>query len=122
MFQRRALPFLVLSVVPFRGGGMPQRSCFHRPREHRPSRAASPQVQTSAQAERSFTGIVAARVQATWGSAFQGGSRASGRYRADRHSAAKRSCASIRRTSGSPRARTKRPCRGHGARAADRGR
>jgi RND family efflux transporter MFP subunit len=66
MFQRRALPFLVVSVVPFAVAACHDATASIDPRTQTPLvRVAT--VQTSAQAERSFTGIVAARVQSDLG-------------------------------------------------------
>jgi RND family efflux transporter MFP subunit len=66
MFQRRALPFLVVSVVPFAVAACHNATASIDPRTQTPLvRVAT--VQTSAQAERSFTGIVAARVQSDLG-------------------------------------------------------
>jgi RND family efflux transporter MFP subunit len=66
MFQRRALPFLVVSLVPFAVAACHNATASIDPRTQTPLvRVAT--VQTSAQAERSFTGIVAARVQSDLG-------------------------------------------------------
>jgi RND family efflux transporter MFP subunit len=66
MFQRRALTFLVVSLVPFAVAGCHNATAAIDPRTQTPLvRIAT--VQTSAQAERSFTGIVAARVQSDLG-------------------------------------------------------
>src|SRR2546428_9496792 len=66
MFQRRALPFLVVSLVPFAVAACHNATASKDPRTQTPLvRVAT--VRTSAQAERSFTGIVAARVQSDLG-------------------------------------------------------
>jgi RND family efflux transporter MFP subunit len=66
MFQRRSLPFLVVSLVPFAVAACHNATASIDPRTQTPLvRVAT--VQTSAQAERSFTGIVAARVQSDLG-------------------------------------------------------
>src|SRR5918995_6966811 len=66
MFQRRAHPFLVVSLVPFAVAACHNATTSIDPRTQTPLvRVAT--VQTSAQAERSFTGIVAARVQSDLG-------------------------------------------------------
>ena len=66
MSQRRALPFLVVSLVPFAVAACHNATTSIDPRTQTPLvRVAT--VQTSAQAERSFTGIVAARVQSDLG-------------------------------------------------------
>ena len=66
MFQRRALPFLVVSLVPFAVAACHNATASIDPRTQTPLvRVAT--VRTSAQAERSFTGIVAARVQSDLG-------------------------------------------------------
>src|SRR5678810_950637 len=66
MFQRRALPFVVVSLVPFAVAACHNATASIDPRTQTPLvRVAT--VQTSAQGERSFTGIVAARVQSDLG-------------------------------------------------------
>jgi RND family efflux transporter MFP subunit len=66
MFQHRALPFLVVSLVPFAVAACHNAAASIDPRTQTPLvRIAT--VRTSAQAERSFTGIVAARVQSDLG-------------------------------------------------------
>jgi len=67
MFQRRALPFLVVvSLVPFAVAACHDATASVDPRTQTPLvRVAT--VQPSLQGERSFTGIVAARVQSDLG-------------------------------------------------------
>src|SRR6188474_78187 len=66
MFQRRALPFVIVSLVPFAVAACHNAAASIDPRTQAPVvRVAT--VRTSAQAERSFTGIVAARVQSDLG-------------------------------------------------------
>src|SRR5678815_603438 len=66
MFQRRALPFVVVSLVPFAVAACHNATASIDPRTQTPLvRVAT--VQTSAQGERSFTGIVAARVESDLG-------------------------------------------------------
>src|SRR5678816_1307868 len=66
MFQRRALPFVVVSLVPFAVAACHNATASIDPRTQTPLvRVAT--VQTSAQGARSFTGIVAARVQSDLG-------------------------------------------------------
>ena len=66
MFQRRALPFLVVGLVPFGVAACHNTSGSTDPRTQTPLvRFAA--VQPSVRAERSFTGIVAARVQSDLG-------------------------------------------------------
>src|SRR5678809_1511783 len=66
MFQRRALPFVVVSLVPFAVAACHNATASIDPRTQTPLvRVAT--VQTSAQGDRSFTGVVAARVQSDLG-------------------------------------------------------
>jgi RND family efflux transporter MFP subunit len=66
MSQRRALPFLAASLVPIAVAACHNATASIDPRTQTPLvRIAT--VQTSDQAERSFTGIVAARVQSDLG-------------------------------------------------------
>src|SRR6476659_4113032 len=67
MFQRSAPPFLVLvSLIPFAVAACHNAATSSDPRTQNPLvRVAT--VQTSAQGDRSFTGIVAARVQSDLG-------------------------------------------------------
>ena len=67
MFQRSARPLLVLvSLIPFAVAGCHKAATSIDPRRQNPLvRVAT--VQTSAQGDRSFTGIVAARVQSDLG-------------------------------------------------------
>src|SRR5204863_8362594 len=66
MFQRRALPFLVVGLLPFAVAACHNATASIDPRTQTPLvRVAT--VETSAHAERSFSGIVAARVQSDLG-------------------------------------------------------
>ena len=66
MFQRRSLRFLVVALVPFAVAACHNVTASIDPRTQTPLvRVAT--VETSAHAERSFTGIVAARVQSDLG-------------------------------------------------------
>ena len=66
MFQRRALPFVVIGLVPFAVAACHNATASIDPRTQTPLvRVAT--VETSVHSERSFTGIVAARVQSDLG-------------------------------------------------------
>src|SRR4026208_2533453 len=66
MFQRRALPFLAVSLVPFAVAACHNATASIDPRTQTPLVRVAP-VQPSAETGRSFTGIVAARVQSDLG-------------------------------------------------------
>jgi RND family efflux transporter MFP subunit len=66
MFHRRALPFLVVSVIPFAVAACHDATASIDPRTQPPLvRVAT--VEASVHGERSFTGVVAARVQSDLG-------------------------------------------------------
>src|SRR5438876_8571833 len=66
MFQRRAFPFLVLGLVPFAVAACHNATSSIDPRTQTPLVRVTT-VQPSIHAERSFTGIVATRVQSDLG-------------------------------------------------------